>query len=80
MPQLETLNKLFLELSQFSTAQTSTEIKLRAAVLELLPPHSALCVMRGEDGTFPVDSDGELMVSDDSCQCAANLKRIRKLL
>lgn len=78
--QLETLNKLYLELSQIATAETEREIRLRAALIELLPPHLALCVMRDADGSFPVDSDGELMVSDDSCQCAAKLKRIRKLL
>ncbi len=36
MPELETVNKLYLELSQFATAKTSRELQLEQALSRLL--------------------------------------------
>lgn len=45
MPELETINKLFLELSQFATAKTKREIELE----ELLRSAHAIAVRKGRD-------------------------------
>jgi hypothetical protein len=44
--ELETINKLFLELSQFTTAETAAELKYKAALKLIL--------------TAPDDTDGTL--------------------
>lgn len=81
----ETIDKLYLELSQFTSArpkreqELETELQtLKASILSLLP-HSAECLLTDTDGKVIPDSDGFPIFLNNPCNCPLNIQSLREL-
>lgn len=63
MPELEIINKLYLELSQVATAETANERRLNAGIVKAHEAALALCHQIEKIGASPEQTNASVMAS-----------------
>ncbi len=54
--------------------------KLREALAQWLPQHSAACCSQEKGGRWVENPDGTIKITKESCRCNTELKKARELL
>ncbi len=84
--ETEMIDKLYLELGQFTSVRPPQEngaavelANLKGKITDLLP-HSAECLLTDEDGGVILDSDNRPIFLNYPCNCPQNIQEIRNLI